>query len=322
MKTSWLKLCACLLPLTFTAATCKREQPAETPRERIAPAAAPADGGPAPLAELPVPTAGDLPGIPVAELPEAAAKQLFAFAQDDFCYCGCPHTVQGCLKEHTPCRHARRMMMLATAEAVAGAKSAELTRTLNEYYASFAAEKRATIDLAQAACRGPATAPVTVVEYSDFECPYCRVARPILEELEQHSGGKVRLCFKPFPLQAHPHSGPAAQAAMFALSKGKFWPLHDLMFQNQQALELADLKAYAQQVGLDGEAMLQAINAQQFAAQINASKEEGKKAGVQGTPAIYVNGRPLSLPFSPELLQHAIDDEVEWQQNHGHWAQD
>jgi protein-disulfide isomerase len=321
VKTSWLKLCACLLPLTFTAATCKREQPPEPARDPVVVAPV-TDAGHALTADLPMPTANDLPGIPVEQLPEAAAKQLFAFAQDDFCFCGCPHTVQGCLKDHASCRHARRMMMIASAEAVAGAKSAEITRTVNDYYGSFAPDKRATIDLAGFACRGPATAPITVVEYSDFECPYCRVARPILEALESGSGGKVRLCFKPFPLQAHPHSGPAAEAAMYALSKGKFWPMHDLMFENQQALDTADLKSYAQKVGLDGDELLMAIASSRFAAPITASKEEGKKAGVQGTPAIYVNGRPLSLPFAPELLQHAIDDELEWQQNHGHWAQD
>lgn len=327
MKASWFKLASCLVPLVFVAATCKREAPPEKP---AAPApsgttasTAPSEPATPPVsAELPTPRQEDLPGFPVSELPEPAAKQVFAFAQDDFCYCGCPHTVQGCLKEHGGCRHAKRMMLLASAEAVGGAKSAEIAKSLNDYYASFAADKRNTFDLKGVACQGPADAPVTLVEFSDFECPYCKLARPLLEQLVTAEKGKLRLCFKPFPLGVHPHSQPAAEAAMYAKAHGKFWEMHDLLFEKQQSLENADLKTYAQQVGLDGDDLLKAVETQKYQAEINASKEEGKRAGLQGTPAIFLNGRPLILPISPETLAHAIDDELEWKQNNGHWAAD
>ena len=322
MKASWPKLAACLLPLTIVAATCKRDVPPSPPTGTTGTVAAPSlpeavDSGP-PGAELPTPRPEDLPGFPIAGMPEPAAKQLFAFAQDDFAYGGCPHTVQECLKLGD--RHAKRMMLLAAADAEAGAKSSEITKVLNDYYESFAADKRFTFDLSHVACRGPADAPVTLVEFSDFECPYCAMARPMLEQLVDVEKGRVRLCFKPFPLAAHPHSQPAAEAAMYALEKGKFWEMHDEMFQNQQNLEDTNLKAYAQKVGLDGDDLLRAVQSQKYASVINASKEEGKKAGVEGTPSIYINGRPLILPPGPQILVHAIDDELEWKQNNGHWA--
>ena len=323
MKAFWLTAACFVLVL----AGCKRDhteaKPIAAPASKPAPtaAAAPDDSGPL-VTELPTPRPEDLPGFPIGELPEPAQKQLFAFAQDDFCYCGCPHTVQACLKEHGGCRHAKRMMLLAASEAMAGAKSAEISTLLNTYYGSFAAEKRATFDLDKAACQGPEAAPVTLVEFSDFECPYCAMARPMLEQLVASAKGQVRLCFKPFPLQAHPHSMPAAETAMFAKSKGKFWEMHDVLFQNQQSLEDADLRKYAAQVGLNPDELLKAVHEARFAPEIEASKEEGKKAGVQGTPSIYVNGRPLVLPVSPDTLVHAIQDELEWKQNGGHWAAD
>src|SRR6185312_17457871 len=152
--------------------------------------------------------------------------------------------------------HAHRMMLLAGAFAEAGAKSSEITTLLNSYYDSFAADKRTTFDLSHAPCRGPADAPVTIVEFSDFECPHCAMARPMLEQLVDVEQGKVRFCFKPFPLTMHPHSEPAAEAAMYAQEHGKFWELHDLLFENQQALENENLKTYAQKAGLDGDDLL------------------------------------------------------------------
>jgi protein-disulfide isomerase len=317
VKSFWLTA-ACV---ALVISGCKRESSESKPAANPTPIAAVADAGPL-TAELPTPRPEDLPGFPIEELPEPAQKQLFAFAQDDFCYCGCPHTVQACLKEHKACRHAKRMMLLAASDAMSGAKSAEISTLLNTYYGSFAPEKRFTFDLANAACQGPETAPVTLVEFSDFECPYCALARPMLEQLVASAKGQVRLCFKPFPLQVHPHSGPAAEAAMFARSKGKFWEMHDLLFQNQQSLEENDLRAYASRVGLDPDELVKAVRDQRFAAEIDASKEEGKKAGVQGTPSIYVNGRPLVLPVSTDTLAHAIQDELEWKQNGGHWTAD
>jgi 2-hydroxychromene-2-carboxylate isomerase len=94
------------------------------------------------------------------------------------------------------------------------------------------------------------------------------------------------------------------------------------MFQNQQALDNENLKAYAQKVGLDGDELLKAVQTQKYQAQITASKEEGKRAGIEGTPSIYINGRPLVLQPAAPLLNHAIEDELEWKQNNGHWGAD
>jgi protein-disulfide isomerase len=323
---SWPTLGISLAAVTLVAATCKRDQKADVPPAPapvVAPPAASSSGAAAPPGEtaLRTPAPDDLPGFPISELPEPAAKQLLQFAQDDFCYCGRPNTVQGCLRDHH-CRHAKRMLMVAAGEAAQGAKSSELVKLLNDYYASFADDKRTAFDVQNAACTGPDSAPVTLVEFSDFECPFCAMARPMLEQLVKDEGGKLRFCFKTFPLSVHPHSGPAAEAAYYAREHGKFWEMHDLMFQNQGSLDNDSLKGWAQKAGLDGDELIKAVVTEKYAASITASKEEGKKAGVQGTPSIFLNGRPLVLPIAEELLRHAIDDEIEWKSNGGHWSAD
>ena len=146
----------------------------------------------------------------------------------------------------------------------------------------------------------------------------------------QDANNRVRLCFKTYPLSVHPHSGPAAEAAMYALEHGKFWEMHDMLFQNQQALEMANLKDYATQVGLDAEDMAKAIQAEKYSAKINAAHSEGEKFNLFTTPGIFINGRPLSGSASPvwalspteEILHFAVDDELEWKANNGHWSQD
>lgn len=300
-----------------------KPEAAATPPTSPLPATKPSPA-PAPAAEpkaARTPTPDDLPGFPVDQLPLAAQQTLWAFAQDAFSYDGnCAVSLPGCLRQPGSKRHAGRMLTLAAAESVAGATAAEINTLLNGYYASFAPAKRTSFDLATAACTGSEAAPVTLIEFSDFECPHCAAARPLLQQFAKLNSATVRLCFKPFPLQIHPNSLPAAQAAMYAHAHGKFWELHDLMFENQNDLGGSRIAAYATQVGLDAKAMTAAIENGVYLAAVNASKEEGKKAGITGTPSVFMNGRPLVLPLGPGTLQHALEDELEWKSSGGKWA--
>jgi protein-disulfide isomerase len=211
------------------------------------------------------------------------------------------------------------MLALATRLASAGANNVEIGTQLNRYYAGFAPAERTSLTVDDAMCRGPKNARVTVVEFSDFECPYCRVARPLLEGLASDAG-QVRLCFKPFPLKVHAHAEQAAQAAYYAKAQGKFWPMRDALFDHQDALELEDLKRYATELGLDSSAMAEAVGMRAFGPQVEASKAEGKQAAIKGTPSIFINGRRYELPMDSNDLVHAIDDELEWQSNGGKWS--
>ncbi len=158
---------------------------------------------------------------------------------------------------------------------------------------------------------GPANAPVTVVEFSDFQCPYCARVTPTLKRVEETYGDKVRIVFKDFPLQQiHPNAAKAAEAGSCAADQGKFWELHDKMFENQAKLAVTDLKQFAKDAGLDPGAFDQCLDSGKHAAEWGEDLKDGERYGVTGTPAFFVNGRLLGGAASFEKLAEVIDDEL------------
>ena len=155
--------------------------------------------------------------------------------------------------------------------------------------------------------QGSARAPVTVVEYGDFECPYCGAAYLVLKEVQRKMGDELRFVFRNFPLtQVHPHALPAAEAAESAGAQGQFWPMHDMLYEHQTALELAHLRAYARSLKLD-EARFEAdLKAHTFQPRIEADFREGVRSGVNGTPTLFVNGTRYDGPVELEGLLAAL----------------
>ncbi len=139
--------------------------------------------------------------------------------------------------------------------------------------------------------RGDAKAPITIVEFSDFQCPFCQKAQPILKDLLAKYNGHVKLAFRDFPLRAlHPQAQIAAEAGRCAEEQGKFWEYHDALYANQSKLDEADLVAHAQSLGLDEKLFQSCLKAGKFKAQIEQDLQEGAKAGVAGTPGFFING--------------------------------
>jgi protein-disulfide isomerase len=152
---------------------------------------------------------------------------------------------------------------------------------------------------------GNPEAPVTVIEYGDFECPYCAAAAPVLKQLVEESDGRVRLVFRHFPLAGnHPHALTAALAAEAAGAQGAFWPMHDLLFARQDRLSDVALQAYAEELGLDG-ALVVGESAQQFAAKVAADFEQGLADEVAGTPTVVVDGELFSGRLELAALRRA-----------------
>ena len=158
--------------------------------------------------------------------------------------------------------------------------------------------------------KGPADAPVTIVEYSDYQCPFCARVNPTLDRVRQTYGDKVRIVFKDFPLPNHPEAPKAAEAAHCAGEQGKYWEMHDRLFANQQALQLPTLKAHAQSLALDMAAFNQCLDSGKHADRVAANLKEGETLGVQSTPTLFVNGRAVvgAQPF--EYLKSVIDEEL------------
>ena len=138
---------------------------------------------------------------------------------------------------------------------------------------------------------GPNDAPVTLVEYGDYECPYCGMAHPIVKTAQRELGKKLRFVFRNFPLaEAHPHARLAAQAAEAAGAQGKFWEMHDLLFENQGALDARDLIGHAKSLGLDVARFTRELDAGTYEKRVREDFRSGVKSGVNGTPTFFVNG--------------------------------
>ena len=154
--------------------------------------------------------------------------------------------------------------------------------------------------------RGPAAAAVTVVEYGDYECPYCAAARPVLAELVDHSRGQIRLVFRNFPLaDVHPFALTAALAAEAAAALGAFWHMHDLLFSKQNRLRDSDLARYAEMLGLPGDAVIRDA-AQPYGDKIEADFRSGVDSGVRGTPTLFVNDRRYAGRVDLPSLRAAV----------------
>jgi protein-disulfide isomerase len=170
--------------------------------------------------------------------------------------------------------------------------------------------KRVTVDSSGHPALGPANAPITIVEFSDFQCPFCRATEPTLKELRSPYGDKIRLFYMDYPLPMHAHALDAARAARCAGEQGKFWPFHDALFADQQKLAPADLKATAQSLGLDTGKFNGCLDQSKYTEQVNQDEARGKQVGINGTPGFFVNGRLISGAQKVDVFEEMIDDEL------------
>jgi protein-disulfide isomerase len=192
------------------------------------------------------------------------------------------------------------------------------TEARGAFFSSLTAKHKVEIKLepervevaAAGPAKGPAGAPVTIVEFSDFQCPYCARLIPTLDQVVARYGDKVRIVFRQYPLNFHQHAQKAAEASLCAHEQGRFWQLHDAMFQNQQALEVASLKAKAAELGLEAGAFDACLDSGKYADEVQGDVRAGTAAGVSGTPAMFINGRFISGAVPLEQITEVIDDEL------------
>ena len=178
-------------------------------------------------------------------------------------------------------------------------------------YKSMVEPDRAKVDVAGHPSKGPATAPVTIVEFSDFECPYCGGLYPTLKRVEDTYKDKIRIVYRQFPLNnIHPRAQKAAEASLCANEQNKFWQLHDAMFNDQKNLTVDDLKAKAAALSLNAATFATCLDSGKHAAAIQSSLEEGNRLGVDGTPALFINGRYLGGNQPYDAIAKIIEDEL------------
>jgi protein-disulfide isomerase len=170
---------------------------------------------------------------------------------------------------------------------------------------------RVEVALDDDASKGPAKAPVTIVEFSDYQCPYCSRAEIVVDEVLKKYGDKVRLVYRDYPLKFHQNAEIASQGAECAEDQGKFWEMHKALFANQQKLAATDLVETAGGIGIDKEKFKACLDSGKYKAEVQKDFEDGQKYGVNGTPTFFINGIPMVGARGVDAFAEIIDAELE-----------
>jgi protein-disulfide isomerase len=279
------------------------------------PSAAPATPDAAATAQTPEEL---LPGVDLSAFSPAQREVLASWARATFCACGCPHTVSSCLAGHKTCKHAGRMVQLASGLVAKGATLTDVNRIVQNYYAGF--DRRKRLDVTDfGPPLGDPEAKITIVVVSDFTCPFCKLFVPTIEQFAKQRPG-VRLFAKPFPIASHPGSDVAAETGEWAREKGLYWDLQSLLYAADEAPTEDGMAALVRRLGGDTADLREALASGRYRQRVLQAQVEARDAGLTGTPTVFVNGRKIE-DLSEDGLRFALDDEEEWVA-HGGWAHD
>jgi protein-disulfide isomerase len=252
---------------------------------------------------------------PIRSLPQVDTSALDDFSESIWIDmvnellspCGDPVSVARCITESRKCKQcvpAARYVARLVDDGYARDEIRDIYRI--RYGEDTKVDKLTSQD---SPLRGSPMAPVTIYEFSDFQCPHCKMAAPELKKIVEESNGKVKLIFKHYPLPMHPKAREASKATIAAHKQGKFWEMHDLLFEKQDQLPTANLDAYAEEIGLDMKRFRADMKSKDTDKKIDADIAEGHAVGVDATPSIYVNHR--RFVFSPDQLGPYVREELD-----------
>ena len=270
-----------------------------------------ADAGAAPSREASTaagPTVTEVTGVDLTSLNATERDTFWAVANDELSPCGDPHSIAVCARDRLACRACLPAMRFLAKRIEDGYARDQLSDLIHARYSPQAMQQVRTDG---APSHGSPMAAVTVVEFSDYECPHCAHAMPILRQVERDFEGRVRVVHMNFPLTGHIHGMPAARAALAAGRQNRFWEMHYKLFENQQHLEPADIERYATEVELDVARFRADLASPEIEAQIRATRTEGERLQIQGTPTIFINGRRFELNLEREPLRQWIQEEID-----------
>lgn len=218
-------------------------------------------------------------------------------AAEEFCSCSSALTLAGCFEMRPSCTLAQDLgRVIMRGVQGTNVSASDLLGFLSQRVMGPFCSDPHTFNTAGAPSLGNENAPITVVEFADFRCGHCRTAAPVVKEAFKRNQKDVRVVFMPFPLSNHPQSVAAAEAALAAQAQGKFWEMHDALFNNQErGFEQSELLRLARRVGLDVKRFEADLASQKHRAQVMKLKQQGLDAGIEGTPSIFINGRRYEL---------------------------
>ncbi len=249
-------------------------------------------GGPGAAAESEV---VDLPGVDTTGLTGRERRDWSGYVTEFLAPCADqPVSVAECVRQSRPCATcAPAAAFLARQVALGKAR----TQIETAYRLRFAPDQVKSIELGDSPWKGAAAAKVVIVEWADFECPFCQRTAPELDRLIESYPGLVKVVFKHYPIVAHPNAARAARAAVAAQRQGKFWRMHDLMFMNASRLDEPGIERLAAEAGLDLPRFQTDMKDPAVLARVNADRKQADALGLEGTPMIYIDGRYFNLEY-------------------------
>jgi len=260
-------------------------------------------------------TLQDLPLVDFAGLTPAQKALALKVLRATACPCGCSMKMAECRVKDPNCSYSRRLGVIVVDSARKGAKEAAILAALDASPLMHRAtpkllEDPVTIPVDGAPVLGPASARVTIVEFSDFQCPYCALATVKLGAVLKAYPNDVKLIFKQFPLDIHSQAALAAAAALAAQRQGKFWQLHDAMFSDRTHLSRQNILAMAGQAGLDTRRFQQDWDSPAIKQAVAREEAEGDKIGVEATPTIFIDGQKYNGELDLTAIRPVIDKEI------------
>ena len=249
----------------------------------------------------------DLPGVDWGSLTGAKKQMALRLMQTESCPCGCDNKIAQCRVDDSSCGVSLKLANKITKEAGEG-KTAAVIKTDLERAALF--DDPVTISTTGDPVAGPATAKLTIVEFSDFQCPYCSKVVSYVKEVEKQFPKDVKVIFKQFPLDSHSEAEMAAEAALAAQAQGKFWEMHDLIYAGFPNLNRELVDGYAQKLKLDMNRFNSELASHKYQARVVSEEKEGEAAGVAGTPTFFFNGKKFNGTFDTVTVVPLVKKEL------------
>jgi protein-disulfide isomerase len=258
-------------------------------------------------------TATELPSVDFSSLTKAQKAVALEVLRAEACACGCAMKLAECRVGDPNCNVSRRLSAFVVKEAASDKSVASIKESLKKFAAApemLMEDKPVSISTAGDPVRGPADAKVTIVEFSDFQCPFCAKAVGETQQLLAKYPKNVKLIFKQYPLDTHSQAELAAEAALAAQAQGKFWEMHDKMYENFRVINRARIFMWAAQIGLDTNKLRADLDSGKYKSRVAMEEKQGDDAGVEGTPTFFINGKRLNAGFDVQTVTPLIEQEL------------
>jgi protein-disulfide isomerase len=255
----------------------------------------------------------ELGSIDLSGLTPAQKQAVLKLTREQDCSCLCGMKVAECVNRDPNCTYSKALAAIAIKGVQEGKSLVEISKLMDaspKAHRPKLLEDPVVIPVNGSPARGPADARITLVEFSDFECPYCSLAVAEVNSIMAAYPKDVKLIYKQFPLSMHAHAPLAAAASLAANQQGKFWQMHDALFKNFRKLSRENILAWAKDLGLDMNKFTADLDSKKYDAVIQKDISDGEAAGVYGTPSFFINGKRYNGPVNLEAVKPILDAEL------------